>query len=366
MFDEDTTRLAEQATLGGLLLDPGALGEVQRWLRAGDFAETWHGQVFTAMLERRAAHEPIDPRTMGTALTERFGARRANLPRLADLLHVTPPRPDPVTYARMVLDGGLRREIAGTGVLLRAAAVQTACDRLAVPVTATCNIVDAAMDCAAARWATATGQPHDEVVVPLALRAVLRNTEARMGADKYLAAHPVRDHTAEHHHTTALIGALVAHPDAVPAVADWLPVARIADPGWRVIYGAVIDLAELGHHVDLVTVAWAARTHAHHGVPIPTLSELRGAVEDGWRTQLAPAIQAVAGDQVRHLADAGAAQLVAGAANPGVQVSDLVDTGHLLTHALRHTATAMPLRPEHTAPYVAAPVRGQQIEAVSR
>lgn len=365
MNDDDIIRLAEQATLGSLLLQPAALADIQRWLRAGDFADTWHSQVFTTMLERRAANEPVAPQPMADALTEQLGTRRANLPRLAGLLHVTPPHPQADTYARMVLDGGLRREIAGTGVLLRAAAVRCASDRMSRPIFATCNVVDAAMDCAVARWAKATGQAHDEVVVPLALRAVMRNTEARMGADKYLSAHPGRDAGSERRNVIALIGALIAQPDKVPEVARWLAPGGITDPGWRAVYGTLLELAELGKHVDIVTVAWATRAHAHHEPRLPGLSELRSAVDDGWSRQLGPAVQAVAGDQVRHLADAGAAQLVAAAANPGVLVTDLVDTGHLLTAALRRTASALPIEPAHS-PAAAPVVRTQQIESVSR
>ena len=43
--------------------EPGRLDEVQRWLRCGDFADTWHAQVYTAMLERHAARAAIDPIT---------------------------------------------------------------------------------------------------------------------------------------------------------------------------------------------------------------------------------------------------------------------------------------------------------------
>ena len=131
------------------------------------------------------------------------------------------------------------------------------------------------------------------------------------------------------------------------------------------MYGTLLELAELEQHVDIVTVAWSTRTNAHHSEEVPALSELRAAVDDGWCRQLGPAIQAVAGDQVRHLADTGAAQLVAGATNPGVRVPDLVDTGHLLTSALRRTASAMPLQPAHS-PAGAPALRNYQIESVSR
>ncbi|WP_028050504.1 DnaB-like helicase N-terminal domain-containing protein [Cellulomonas sp. URHD0024] len=364
-MDDHVSRLAEQATLGALLLQPGRLHEIQRWLRAGDFADPWHGQVYTAMLERHAAGETIDPLVMAEDLIGRLGSRRANVPRLADLLHVTPPHPDATDYARMVVDVGLRREIAGTGILLRAAAVQTACDRVAHPVTATCNVVDAALDCAASRWAHATGQPHDDAVVPLALRAAVRNTEARMGADKYLAAHPDRDPAAEQRHVIALIGALIDHPEHLAAVATWLPPVRVHDPGWRLVYGTAIEMAELGQRIDAVTIAWAVRSHAQHGPALPSTRELQDAIDSGWHQQLYPCAAAVAGDQVRHLADTGAAQLFAAARNPGVLIGDLVDTGHLLTDALRRTASVLPTLVDLNG-RIDTPVPTQRIDAVAR
>ena len=54
-MDEDTVTLAEQATLGSLLLEPAHIDHVRAWLRPGDFADWWHAQVYTAILERRAA-----------------------------------------------------------------------------------------------------------------------------------------------------------------------------------------------------------------------------------------------------------------------------------------------------------------------
>ncbi|NUU15834.1 hypothetical protein HP550_01035 [Cellulomonas humilata] len=348
MRRDDVVQLAEQATLGALLLEPARLGEVQKWLRAGDFADLWHAQLFTTLLEHHAAHDPIAPQTVARALVDRVGSRQANMPRFADLLHVTPPHPDAIGYARLVLDSGLRHEIAGQGVLLRAAALQSALDGVPQPILSTCNLVDAGLDVAAARWAAGHGLPHDTVVVPLALRPALRNTEARMGADKYLTAHPARDLLTERRHTVELIGALIASPDHVAVVATWLTPARIHDPAWRAIYATLVELADLGQHVDLVTVAWEARKHAQHGPALPGLNELRAAVDDGWHTQVHSAERSVAGDQIRHLADTGADQLLAGAANPGVLVTDLVDTGHLIADALRRTATGLS-RPVDTA-----------------
>ena len=345
MDPRDVADAAEAATLGAFLLDPAPLGEVRRWLRPGDFADSWHRWVFTAVLERHTAGQRVDPLVVGADLRARYGTRLADLPRLHTLVAGTPHPGHGPEYARTVAESGLRRETASLGVLLRAAAAQSAFDHSPVPVAATCNLVDAGLDTAAARWATATGRPHEQVVVPLALRAAARNGEAREGAARYLDVHPARDPAAEHAHVIALVGTLIAHPEHIATVAAWLPASRIGDPAWRLIYATTVELAELGQPVDLVTVAAASTRYAHHGPTLPTLVELGDVVDAGWLAWPPHLVRTVAGDLLRSLADFGADQLRHAAANPGVQIGDIADIGHALTTTLRHTATALPAAP---------------------
>jgi replicative DNA helicase len=353
MRDRDVTELAEQATLGSLLVDPAPLVEIRRWLHSGDFAALWHEWVYTTLLERHTAGEPIDPVAVGAAMVDRFGHRLADQPRLHTLLAATPHTGYAAAYARIVLDGGLRRELGGLGVLLRAGALQTALDGTQAPLIATCNVVDAGLDAAAARWAQATGQPHDDVVVPLALRAAARNTDARESAARYLEANPARDTAAERRHIVELVGTLIAQPDHIGQVRDWLPPSRITDPAWRLIYGTTIELSELGAPIDLVTVAAACIRYAHHGPALPALDTLRAAVEAGWNAYPPQVLRTVAADQIRRLADIGADQLHQAANNPGVQIADIADTGHVITTTLRRTAAALPSSTATTAPVVA-------------
>ncbi|MFC4614770.1 DnaB-like helicase N-terminal domain-containing protein [Cellulomonas algicola] len=346
MRHDELVRLAEQATLGGLMLRPEALGSVRPWLRADDFADSWHGQVYTALLER----EPVggrDPHSMAAVLVDRLGTRRANLPRFADLIHMTPPAPEPAEYARMVAGNGLRREVAGLGVLLQAAALASANDLSAGPLTATCSLVDAGLDRVDMRWSGATGTPHDDVVVPLQLRAAARNTgrAARLAADKYLTAHPPRDHESERQHVALLVGSLISHPGRIPDVGRWLPPTRIEDAGWRVLYGATLELAELGRHVDVLTVAWAAAAHAHHGPELPSLALLRQTVDDAWYVHPPEITRLVAADQARQIADVGAEHLQAAASNVSLEIGDLVDAGRAVTTTLRTIASALEPRP---------------------
>jgi replicative DNA helicase len=364
MLRSDLEQLAERSLLRGLIENPAPVGEMRGWLRPGDFADTWHRAVYTAVVERHVAGEAVDPQAMSDALTERLGPRLADRPRFAALITAMPYTPNTVAYGRMVLDAGLRRELVGLGVLLRAAAVQSAVDRTSVPLTTTCNLVDVGLDAAASRWAAATGAPQQQDnVVPLALRAAFRNGEAQEGAARYLDAHPGRDAAAERSHVVELVGALIAHPEAVAQVASWLPIAAIGDLGWRLIYGTTIELTELGEPVDLVTVAWAARQHAQHGPALPSLEELGQAVEAGWYAFPTVTARTVATDQARRLADTGAHQLQQAAANPGVLIGDLVDTGHTITAALRRTAAALPVDHDTTARVIALPAvaRAQEL-----
>lgn len=342
MQHDEVVRLAEQSTLGALMLRPAALSAVREWLRPDDFDDVWHGQVYTALLERQLVGG-MDPHSMAAVLVDRLGTRHADLPRFADLLRVTPHDPDPVAYARMVVDNGLRREAAGLGVFLRAAALASTNERASGPIGATCGLVDAGLDAVEHRWGRAEGRARDDVVVPLQFRAAARNTglPARLGADKYLAAHPGRDRDTERLHVAQLVGTLVCHPELIAAVASWLPPVRVEDTGWRVLYGTVVELAELDRHIDLTTVAWAAHAHAHHGPDLPSVEALRGIVNDAWYAYPPDVIKSVAADQARQIADIGSAHLHAAATTPSLTIGDVVDAGHAVTTTLRAIGAAL-------------------------
>ncbi|MCR6494534.1 DnaB-like helicase N-terminal domain-containing protein [Cellulomonas sp. P24] len=344
MIDSDSgIHLAEQATVGALLLAPHQIDRVQGWLRPADFTDPWHAQVYNLIREQHIAGQPVDPQTIATHLLERLGARQAAIVQIHDLLESTPPHPEPAVYGRMVLDAALRREVAGQGVLLRAGALQSALSGESVPMAATCALVDAGLDAVANRWAQATGIPAPVAAdAPVPLRAALRNPGLRLSADKLLSVHPGRDQVAEQAHEATLVGALIAHPDEITAVAAWLAPTRITTPIWRTVYAATVELAELGQPVDLVTVTWATMRLSHHEQQCPTLADLREVVDAGRFAVPHHAATVVAADQLRRLAETGSHQLLAGARNPGLLPPDLVDAGRLITGALRQIACALP------------------------
>ena len=96
----------------------------------------------------------------------------------------------------------------------------------------------------------------------------------------------------------------------------------------------------------MVTVATATARLSHHGQPAPTITQLFEVVDAARHTSPKEAERAVWADQIRRIADNGADQLLKGAANPGLQLGDLIDTGRMITTALRDSAQMLP---EHLA-----------------
>ena len=306
LHPDDATHLAEQATLGSLILQPQHLAQVRAWLRPADFADALHGQVYSVLCERHAAGDTIDPATTAEALTGRAPGVSPAI-RVHDLIEVVPPVAHAETYARIVAEAGLRREVAGLGVLLRAGALQSALARESVPMTATCSLVDAALVSVARRWDAATGTLHAvPEPAPIQLHAALRNPDLRLGADKLLRIHPGRDLQAEYAHEALLVGSLIAHPRNVYSIGACLSPQRISSPAWRTVYGATLELCELRQPVNLVTVATATARLSRHGQPAPSMAQLSEAVVAARFTAPREAEQAVWIDQIRRIADNGA------------------------------------------------------------
>ncbi|MDO8119694.1 DnaB-like helicase N-terminal domain-containing protein [Isoptericola sp. b490] len=351
-MDDATVALAERAALGSLLLEPENLDHVRAWLRPDDFADWWRAQAYTALLERRIAGEPIGVEHLAQDLVDRLGERSGDRLRVVDLLHDAPGIPATLTYARMVAEAGLRREVAGQGVLLRAGALQSAMADSAGPLASACLLVDSTLESIARRWADATGRPRTPSPGPTMLRPPVKPLELRAGADKFLADRPPRDPVAEREHAVTLIGSLIAHPEAIEAVADWLRPSQIADPGWRAVYGVASDLAARGEPIDPVTVAWRVAPLRTREVPVPSVEDLVRTADDGWFDHPVHAARIVAGEQARALADRISTHLEDAAADPTVELAEILDTAGAFTNALRHVSVGLA---HDTAPAVIEP-----------
>ncbi|HEY3547797.1 MAG TPA: DnaB-like helicase N-terminal domain-containing protein [Propionicimonas sp.] len=340
-MNEDTVLAAEQATLGALLLNRPGIPLIARWLRPTDFNDPWHGQVWSALAERAAAGQPVDVEAMSQAMVERLGERLGQRLRVFDLLHTVPMHCRPATYAPMVLEASLRREIAGQGVVLRAGALQSTLSDSAGPVASACLMVSAALDSVASRWADAHHRDRPLAVTPTPLHPAGHTREFRTGADKFLGDRPARDPQADQEQVVALIGTLIAHPAVILEVAHWLTPGQVGDPGWRAVFTAAINLAAQGEDVDAVTVAWATQAIAQYGVQVPGVREIREVVDAGWLDHPGRLARVVAGQQICTMAERGASHLIDSSEDPALDISDLLERAGLVLNGLRRAATGL-------------------------
>lgn len=361
--------LAERATLGSLLLAGGADREVVRWLRPSDFADPWHGDVCRVIREMSTSGAPLDAKSVGLALLGRLGPTRASVVRIADLLRVTPAHAVPSTYAVMVLEASLRREVAAQAVLLRAGALAAVLDGSPRPMLAVAATVGATFDAAEARWQAAApdlhlldGAPSEPTRLGEARRlgpALLRLTGHALAADRLLHAHPKFDPGEVAEHEAALVAALITRPAALGPVRGWLRPEAMTNAGWRPVYAAVLRQADHGRPIDPVTVAWETARCAGtfgHG---PQTAVLLARVDAALGTSPEYLARVVAADHLRLAADAAADAASTAAQNPELEFAEVL--GAVRTQVATLTAGARPLATGVAAPRTSALTQRQTV-----
>jgi len=332
--------LAEQATLGALMVDPHLPVQVTGWLRAEDFAHPWHASVYATIRELHTAHEPVEPGRVGRELAHRLGYRTADLPQLVDLLQAAPSRPAGRRYAAMVLEAALRRQTACQAVLLQAAALSAALAGHSRPVVRTARQIDDTLTAAETRWAVASRVSAVPAREPLTAR--LTSLGDGVAADRIMQAHPPLDLAAVATDEAALVASLASHHAAIPRTVTWLKPDALINPEWRAVYSAVLQLHELGEPIDAVTLAWEVRRTSSRLGPGPATRDLRDGIEVAASRDPIHAGRVVASDHLRLTADRAADALRQCAANPGIDLSDVLATGHLLTAAVRDSSHPLP------------------------
>ena len=336
----NTLHLTEQATLGALMLDPDLPAQTAGWLRSEDFTDPWHAHVHKVIRELATARQPTGPHDVGRAMIERLGHRVADAPRIVDLLQAAPVHPVGREYAALVVEASIRRQVARFGVLLQGAALTAVTTESAAVLDAVTGQIDAMAISAERRHALATGAPMLRAVDALSTAgpAVL---PLQLAADRALASHPTPNADEILGREATLVAALVTRPQHTQHVAAWLRADKLTSDSWRPAYQAVLHLHGTGQRVDEITVAWELHRMSAVNGPGPTVDELRQTVADASSIDVHFAARMVAGDQLRLAADQAAQALCVDAANPGLDVRDLLETTGLLTAALRSTAAQL-------------------------
>ena len=180
--------LAENATVGALMLAPQELRPVGTWLRPSDFSDTWLGGLYQLLRERHTAGLDCDPTSVGQALSASRPPHAARLPRIADVLAAAPVNPQPQAYARLVLELGIRREVRGYGVLIRAGALASSLQRDLTPMRESAGLIRGQIEGAETRWNLAHGDARSRP-------SRAEDDDARWlgilsGADRFLASQP--------------------------------------------------------------------------------------------------------------------------------------------------------------------------------
>lgn len=327
--------LAERATLGALLLDPAVVPTISAWLRAADFTDPWHREVYKTLRELHASEGGCGPTEVGLHLLDRLGPTRADLPRVLALLKAVPAAPDPRVYAVMVLEAALRHEVTGLGVLLRAGAVVAAGDGTAHAMAAATSTVDTLLDTAEARWEAATSKRAPS---RLGAARTTATTDRCIAADRFLQAHPPVPASEVAEHEATLIAALLTHPDHLHATACWLRPAAVTSDAWRPVYEAMLHLHTYGRPIDAVSVLWEAQRSTPRTGAGPDPATVMSRVEGSLATSPGYWGRVVAADHLRLAADHAAQSLCTAADNPGLALAEVLGTGHVLTEALRTAA----------------------------
>jgi replicative DNA helicase len=335
--------LAERATLGALLLadSPDTVREIVAWLRPEDFLDPWHRDVHKVIRDRAAAGQSVNPHAVGIGLLDRVGPTRAALVRLTDLLRATPTHPDPRSYALMVLEAALRREVATLGVLLRAGALSTALDGTARPMLAVTATVDAGIEAIETRFGSASGvRAADSEPRPIGRHPRIGPrpvVEHALAADRLLRAHPAPTRNQTGQLEAGLIAALIARPHAIPAVRGWLRPDALIERGWAAVYTAVLDLADQHRPVDPVTVAW----HTRDTPAAPSPDVIAARVESALPSDVGHLARRVAADHLRHRSDEAARAFSACAGDSTRALPEVLTLARASTARLRTAAAPL-------------------------
>jgi replicative DNA helicase len=166
----------DYATIGGLLLDPGQVDEISRWLRPSDFTRPLCGELFELIAAMRGDGKPVDPVTVLGELQRRGRIRTDGYPT-AELIAMVESVPAPVMtphYARQVLEGAVFRRVEQVGTRI----VQVGRGRRGGPEGAFAALTGCMAELAEVRdrWRLSvdSGRP-----APTALRASVRDRSVR-------------------------------------------------------------------------------------------------------------------------------------------------------------------------------------------
>jgi replicative DNA helicase len=327
--------LAEQALAGALLEDPERVRKVADWLTAADFNDAQCAAVYEAVRDRVLAGRECTPQTVlddlraDTNLQWRGGSA-ATGPWLHTLMHHCPPDPDAVTYARMVLESSVRRQLDLVGLRVQAAAVDPDGD-----VTAAVDHTLREIAAHGRRWRAATSRIRTVPEDPAPPAAAAQLLAADRTIRELAPPEEIDVGSAEHD----VIHGVLREPSILRELVPRLEPEDFADPARGNTYRAVRTLHELGHRVDVVTIAWEQQRQAGQhgpGLPVDQLRRMAAGIAAPGRAE--QAAQIVGRAALYRLAEHARASVREAVRNPGINPVDLLDTAMFTYRGVRTAA----------------------------
>ncbi|MGH8158389.1 MAG: replicative DNA helicase [Rhodanobacter sp.] len=128
---------AEQAVLGGLMLEPASLPKVADWLSEQDFYRADHRMIYRAITTLIGRGSPVDPVTMGDWLQANGIAEMVGGPSyMLELSNATASTANLVAYAEIVVEKSRLRGAIDAGMKLTESAWQRGADSQQIIATA--------------------------------------------------------------------------------------------------------------------------------------------------------------------------------------------------------------------------------------
>ena len=107
---------AEQAVIGGLLLNPNAWDDISNLIGEEDFYKPSHQRIFSALRDLALRSEPIDPITVSNALAARSELEAVGgQSYLAEMMNAFPVAGNIEQYAKIVAEKSTVRKVITTG-----------------------------------------------------------------------------------------------------------------------------------------------------------------------------------------------------------------------------------------------------------
>lgn len=243
---------AERALLGAVLLDPAGQQRVLELVRSDDMRLPWRAQALEAMqrvLARGALPGPVEVyRELQNDPDLPPSVSRDAVP-VTSLMEAAPRARHAPAYAAMVVEGGIREHMHGTGSRILQAAGSGNTETVLWRTAESIRDVNACR----ARWLALPGHLRRDLVPPPGVTGHVLRRPAPSQREPVRPRGPAALAAGK-----KALRDLAAAPGWLEQVGQWLRPEHFADLEQGKLYAVMQEMAVAGRPVDPVTISWGA------------------------------------------------------------------------------------------------------------